>query len=65
MSISAPRNDELNEKGMMVNDVLKLKCSEYNIGFMANNNFTANAHLNSSGIQGNAMLAKNTLSHML
>ena len=53
---------------MMVNDVLKLKCSEYNIGFMDNNNFKANVHLNSSGIhlnfKGNAILAKNTLSHI-
>ena len=68
ISTILPRNDELNEIGMMVNDVLKLKCSEYNIGFMDNNNFKANVHLNSSGIhlnfKGNAMLAKNILSHI-
>ena len=70
VSISAilPRNDELNEKGMLVNDVLKVKCSEYNIGFMNNDNFKANVHLNNSGIhlnfKGNAMLAKNILSHI-
>ena len=70
VSISAilPRNVELDDKGKMVNDVLKIKCSKYAIGFMSNSNFIPNLHLNSSGLhlnfKGTTTLAKNLLDHI-
>ena len=63
-----PRNDELDDKGKMVNDVLKIKCSKYAIGFMSNSNFIPNLHLNSNRLhlnfKGTTTLAKNLLDHI-
>ena len=55
ISVSAilPRNDELNTKGKMVNDCLKIKCAKCAIGFMSNNNFKPNLHLDNSGMHLN------------
>ena len=56
------RNDKLNEKGMIVNDFLKIKCSDLDLCYIDNSNIT-NAHLNKSGIHlnmtGTITLAKN------
>ena len=56
------RNDKLNEKGMIVNDFLKIKCSDLDLCYIDNSNIT-NANLNKSGIHlnmtGTITLAKN------
>ena len=58
------RNDELNAKAIQVNDLLKLKCSEYNLGFIEHENIKS-THLNNSGIhlnyKGVSVLAENIL----
>ena len=46
------RNDDLNAKAIQVNVILKLKCSEYNLGFIELENIKA-THLNNSGIHLN------------
>ena len=59
------RSDEHNEKGMKVNDFLKIKCSKYNLCFINNSNISVNKHLNGSGLHlnqtGTNALAKNFL----
>ena len=39
--------------GIQVNDFLKIKTSQYGLGFIANNNFKTNFHLNNSGLHLN------------
>ena len=57
------RNDDLNERGMQANHLLKTKCAEYNMGYIENDHFKSNIHLNNSGIhlnfKGSSTLAKN------
>ena len=50
-----PRSDDmkLNAKGIQVNDFLKIKTSQYGFGFIANDNFKTNFHLNNSGLHLN------------
>ena len=59
------RNDELNEKGKKVNDLLKIKCNSNDLGFMDHSNILAHKHLNGSGIHlnfnGTITLADNFL----
>ena len=59
------RCDELNDKGLQVNDFLMEKCVENNIFFIDNSNISARKHLNGSGIHlnysGTIQLAKNYL----
>ena len=59
------RNDNLNSKGMQVNDFLKLLSSERNIGFIDNSAIDTKKHLNSSNLHlnysGTVALANNFL----
>ena len=59
------RHDEHNQKGMKVNDLLKIKSTRYSLGFMNNSNIFINKHLNGSGLHlnyyGNIALANNFL----
>ena len=59
------RCDELNDKGLQVNDFLTEKCIENNIYFIDNSNISAHKHLNGSGIHlnytGTIQLANNYL----
>ena len=61
------RNDKLNEKALKVNDCLKVKCSQYALGFIDNSNVTK-VHLNNSGLhlnfKGTIVLAKNFMAHI-
>ena len=52
------RNDDLNANAIQVNDILKLKCSEYNLRFIEHENIKS-THLNNSSIH--TVLAKNIL----
>ena len=52
------RNDDLNANAIQVNDILKLKCSGYNLGFIEHENIKS-THLNNSSIH--SVLAKNIL----
>ena len=58
------RKDKFNEKGIEVNKLLRLKCSQLSFGFIDNSNLGFK-HLNNSGINlnylGNAALAINFL----
>ena len=59
------RNDEHNQKGLKVNDFLKIKCAKYALGFIRNSNILVDKHLNGSGLhlnqQGTVALANNFL----
>ena len=58
------RNDKHNEKGIKVNKLLKIKCSELSLGFIDNSNIGIK-HLNNSGLHlnhvGTITLANNFL----
>ena len=60
-----PRHDGLNEKATKVNDFLKIKTNIYNLGFIENNNFITETHLNKKGLhlnyKGTCVLVKNLL----
>ena len=47
------RNDDLNDKGLMVNDFLKIKTSELSLGFLENKNIKPGIHLNNVGLHLN------------
>ena len=59
------RDDNLNAKGMQVNDFLKTKCENRGFGFINNKNIHARKHLNGSGLHlnfnGTIALANNFL----
>lgn len=59
------RDDDLNGKGLKVNDFLKIKSSRYALGFINNTNIRIEKHLNGSGLHlnnlGTAALANNFL----
>ena len=59
------RDDNLNAKGMQVNDFLKTKCENRGFGFINNKNIHARKHLNGSGLHlnfnGTIELANNFL----
>ena len=59
------RNDEYNEKGMKVNDLLQVKCGMYALGFMKNYNISVKKHVNGGGLHlnynGTKALANNFL----
>ena len=62
-----PRKDNLNEKGIEVNKILKIKCIEYGLGFCGNANMNF-GHLNQSGLhlngRGSWQLASNLVDHI-
>ena len=57
------RTDNLNDKGLQVNALLKLKCVKYNVQFIDHSNISSRYHLNASGLhlnpKGTIALAKN------
>ena len=63
-----PRNDELNQKTSKVNDFLKIKTSNFSLGFIENENFEPNIHLNNSGLhlnyKGTVTLASNFINYI-
>ena len=44
------RSDNLDNKGVKVNDYLKLRCHNYLLNFIDNSNIITNRHLNQSGL---------------
>ena len=67
VSSITPRDDNLHNKGLQVNEFLKTRCSENNIYFIDNSNISK-FHLNGSGVhlnpQGTFTLANNFLSNI-
>ena len=65
VSAIVARKDELNTKGLKVNDYLKIKCENYALGFISNTNILVTDHLNGSGLHlnylGTKALANNFL----
>ena len=59
------RRDQLNEKVLKVNDILRMKSSEMSIGFITHNNINTDVHLNPKGLhlnhQGNILLSVNVM----
>ena len=48
-----PRHGDLNDKGLEVNDMLKIKTSKLTLGFLDNSNIKPEHHLNNSGLHLN------------
>ena len=61
------RNDRFNEKALKVNDCLKVKCLQYELGYIDNSNVTKE-HLNQGGLhlnfKGTLALAKNFMAYI-
>ena len=59
------RKDNFNEKGRKVNNLLKSKCTENDLGYIENTNIKVHKHLNGSGLHlnyyGTVALANNFL----
>ena len=60
-----PRNDNLNEKGIDVNNILITFCTDFNFNFIDNSNINKVTHLNKSrlhlNIKGQYVLGRNLL----
>ena len=67
VSSIVPRRDYLNEKGIAVNKILKIRCHEYGLGFCDNANINL-GNLNQGGLhlngRGSWQLASNLVDHI-
>ena len=62
------RGDKLNDKGMLVNELLTEECKAHNLTFIDNSNLVSHKHLNGSGLhlnfRGTISLASNFLENI-